>query len=336
MAFRGRLDTANDFMLHGWAHSDDLPDLPVHIDIVINQKLACKLLADCYRPDLEAAGLGNGRKAFWFNPSEYFTEVENLVEVYFSDTDQLLDNGRKIIAPLSAKGDDSLPSLVSQAKSRWRGDEPDAGLTWGSIMTGDSFFDEVEKHFRFTTYTRILEIGPGYGRLLKTLLDRGHPFASFCGVDLSKARVDKLRRQFDDDRIRFEIGDCSQYKLSQSFDIGLCSATFEHLYPSIEQTLVNLRAQIDLNGMLFVDFIMHDENLSLSRAYFEEESIGGAYIRIYSLQELEPLFNHAGFAIQAAHPVVLGAGLQGETIRRMLICASARLLRRAKAESLMD
>ena len=88
--------------------------------------------------------------------------------------------------------------------------------------------------------------------------------------------------------------------------------------------------------MLFVDFIMHDENLSLSRAYFEEESIGGAYIRIYSLQELEPLFNHAGFAIQAAHPVVLGTGLQGETIRRMLICASARLLRRAKAESLMD
>lgn len=219
-------------------------------------------------------------------------------------------------------------NLASQAKSRWRGDEPDAGLTWGRVMTGDSFFDEVEKHFRFTAYTRILEIGPGYGRLLKTLLDRGHPFASFCGVDLSETRVDKLRRQFEDDRIRFEIGDCSQFQLSQSFDIGLCSATFEHLYPSIEQTLVNLRAQIDLKGTLFVDFIMHDEDFSLSRAYFEEKSIGGAYIRIYSLRELEQLFDQAGFTIQAANPLVLGTGFQGETIRRMLICASARHARR--------
>ncbi len=226
-------------------------------------------------------------------------------------------------------GNDSASNLVSQAKSRWRGDEPDAGLTWGSIMTGDSFFDEVEKHFRFTSYTRVLEIGPGYGRLLKTLLDRGHPFASFCGVDLSEARVDKLRRQFGDDRIRFEIGDCSQYKLSQSFDIGLCSATFEHLYPSIEQTLVNLRSQIDLNGVLFVDFIMHDEDLSLSQAYFEEESIGGAYVRIYSLQELERLFDQTSFTIQAANPLVLGTGFQGESIKRMLICARARHSQRA-------
>jgi SAM-dependent methyltransferase len=221
-------------------------------------------------------------------------------------------------------GNDFVSNLASQARSRWRGDGPDAELTWGSIMTGDSFFDEVEKHFPFTSYTRILEIGPGYGRLLKTLLDRGHPFASFCGVDLSEARVDKLRRQFSDDRIRFEIGDCSQYKLSQSFDIGLCSATFEHLYPSIEQTLVNLRSQIDLNGLLFVDFIMHDENLSLSQAYFEDESIGGAYIRIYSLPELERLFDQADFTIQTARPLVLGTGFQGETIRRMLICARAR------------
>ena len=323
MAFLGRLDTANDFMLHGWAHNEALPNLSLHVDIVINRHLMCKLLADCYREDLEAAAFGNGRKAFWFNPHQYLVGPENLVEVYISGTDQLLDNGRQTIQPLSVKGDDCLLNLKSQAESRWRGDEPEAGLTWGNIMTGDTFLDEVEKYFRFTPGTRIVEIGPGYGRLLRTLLDRRHLFSSFLGIDLSAARITKLRRRFVDDRIRFEIGDCANFRFSEPFDIGLSSATFEHLFPSIEQTLMNLRSGINPHGMLFIDFIMYEETLSLSRAYFEAESAGGAYIRIYSRGELEYFFDHAGFAIQAVHEIALGKS-SGVSIRRVLVCAKAR------------
>jgi phospholipid N-methyltransferase len=313
MAFLGFLDVAEESSIEGWAHSDTLPNLPLHVDVLINRRRVVKLLADSYRWDVEAAGFGDGRKGFGFNPSAYLTLPENIVEVYISGTDQLLNGGLRTIRNAQA-----------MAESRWRHDEEDAWLTWGSLMTGDTFFDEVEKHFRFTPDVSIIEIGPGYGRLLKTMLDREHPFRSFHGLDLSEPRISKLKRQFTDDRIHFEIGNCSDFVFSEHFDVAFCSATLEHLFPSIEQTLVNLRSQIKANGMVFLDFIMQDEGLSGSKAYFEDEARGGAYIRIYSQQELEGFFELAGFTITALQPIVLGKGSQGESIKRCLVCATPR------------
>lgn len=324
MAFIGHLDSAGESGLNGWAHTDSLPNLSVHVDIVINRRRVSKLLADSYRSDVEAAGFGNGRKGFWFNPFEYLAFPENLVEVYISGTDHLLYNGRQIIRNFSVKEDTPPLDPRSKAESRWRHNEEDPSLTWGSIMTGDTFFDEVEKHFRFAPDVSTIEIGPGYGRLLKTMLQREYPFGAFHGLNLSAERTSKLSRQFTDDRIHFETGNCSDFIFTESFDVAFCSATVEHLFPSIEQTLMNLRAMMKTNGMVFIDFIMQDETLSVSKAYFEEESRRGAYIRIYSRQELERFFDQAGFAIVAVHPIVLGTGPQGESIKRALVCATLR------------
>lgn len=103
MAFLGHLDAADEFLLHGWAHSEALPKLSLYVDIVINRRLVCRLLADSYRHDIEAAGFGDGRKAFSFNPFEYLSAAENLVEVYVSGTDQLLYGGRRVLPDLSSK-----------------------------------------------------------------------------------------------------------------------------------------------------------------------------------------------------------------------------------------
>jgi SAM-dependent methyltransferase len=214
------------------------------------------------------------------------------------------------------------PSL--KAESRWQGDEDDASLTWGNLMTGDSFFDRVEEHFHFSDEVRVVEIGPGYGRLLRTMLQRNYPFRSFLGLDLSEARITKLRRQFFDSSVQFEVGNCSNFKFDGPFDLGLSSATFEHLFPSIEQALMNFRSNMNSGGMLFIDFIRQDEVLAVSKAYFEPDSAGGAYIRIYSRQELDRFFTQAGFVVEAVHPIVLGKGAQGEPINRALVCATAR------------
>jgi len=168
-----------------------------------------------------------------------------------------------------------------------------------------------------------VEIGPGYGRLLKTILQRNYPFRSFLGMDLSEARISKLRQHFRESRIHFEIGNCSNFRFDEPFDVALSSATLEHLFPSIEQTLMNLRSNMSSGGMLFIDFIRQDEALAIANAYFEPDSAGGAYIRIYSRQELERFFNQAGFVIEAVHPIVLGKGAQDEPINRALVCARA-------------
>ena len=79
---------------------------------------------------------------------------------------------------------------------RWSGDEPVAELTWGRVMTGDSLWSVYQRYRRFTPNDAILEIGPGYGRLLRTALEWNVPFRSYIGLELSKARVDRLEREF--------------------------------------------------------------------------------------------------------------------------------------------
>ena len=97
MSFDGHLDQADEFVLHGWAHSSQIPELTIHVDIVINGRLAARARAGDFRADLEVTGKGDGRKAFSFNPCEHWTKDENLVEIFISGTDHLLWNGRQVI-----------------------------------------------------------------------------------------------------------------------------------------------------------------------------------------------------------------------------------------------
>ncbi len=47
--------------IYGWAWRPDTPDQPVEIEIYIDGRLAQSTVASDYRPDLRAAGIGNGR-----------------------------------------------------------------------------------------------------------------------------------------------------------------------------------------------------------------------------------------------------------------------------------
>jgi SAM-dependent methyltransferase len=274
--------------------------------------------ADCVREDLQSAGIGDGRKAFWFNPYEYLTGDENVVEVFIAGTDQLLVSGRRSIKS------QALPGNPSQSKSefRWRGDEDGASLTWGNVITGDTFVDAIDKCFMFVPETRILEVGPGYGRLLKTLLRRERQFRHFLGVDLSEFRVHNLGRTLGSPGIDFVVGNCATFRPSAAVDLVISSATFEHLFPSIQQTLSNLHASMQPGGWIFADFISSDESLNVSRAYFEADDLGGAFIRVYSRDELYRFFSSAGFGrIEIVHPFLLGYDGAGNPIRRALVTA---------------
>jgi hypothetical protein len=75
--------------------------------------------------------------------------------------------------------------------------------------------------------------------------------------------------------------------------------------------------------MAFIDFILADESLSISLAYFEAES--RVFIRIYSHDEIRALFTTAGLEIiDIIYPLVLGEGAGNITIRRALVAAIKR------------
>jgi SAM-dependent methyltransferase len=272
---------------------------------------------------LRREGIGDGCKGFVFHPVEYLREGPNRVEISYSATGKPLPNGEQLIVHRPAApgpAGRSKEDLLAISQLRWKGDEEDSWLTWGTRMTGESFIDAVAKIHTFSGEDRLLEIGPGFGRLLQTIQERRLSFATYVGLELSPARVEKLTTNFASPTIRFIAGDVMAGMFDVQCDVVLCSSTFEHLYPSFHGALGNLYRMSRGGAKLFIDFIWSDgdEGLEISRAYFEYTS---AYIRIYSRAELESLFPAAGFHVLAIEPVVLGRDRHGKDVRRELVVA---------------
>lgn len=90
----GFVDTLTPSEIIGWAHSPAEPNVPASVTIFVDGKYAATVKANIYRPDLQAVGLGDGRKAFRFDPAPYLGEGENAVRVAFAATGETVPNGR--------------------------------------------------------------------------------------------------------------------------------------------------------------------------------------------------------------------------------------------------
>jgi hypothetical protein len=65
-AVRGYIDRVRTSRIFGWAQNIDAPEAPVCLDIYAAGKFIGRVLANAYRDDLKAAGLGSGRHGFEF------------------------------------------------------------------------------------------------------------------------------------------------------------------------------------------------------------------------------------------------------------------------------
>jgi SAM-dependent methyltransferase len=189
------------------------------------------------------------------------------------------------------------------------------------MMTGDSFFDELSKRVDLSTLRdkKILEVGPGYGRLLSTLLARAIPYASYTALELSQDRVRQLTEKFGDNRTRFVAGDAMEDVVDKDCDLFVSSATFEHLYPNFTQAILNIGRQLKTGADLCVDFVQIDPDMLVSSAWFESQEAGGAFVRVYSRAEIDHLLNQCGVQVDSITSITAGVGFQGEAIRRILV-----------------
>jgi SAM-dependent methyltransferase len=216
------------------------------------------------------------------------------------------------------------------AKSRWRATAPGPELTWGKRLTGDAFVERAMAHHAFGPDRTVLEIGPGYGRILRTCLERSVPFRRWVGLDLSAENVRHLSREFPDPRIEFVQGDAESARLDTPVDTVISSLTFKHLYPSFELALRNIAGQLSERGLVLFDLIEG------SGRNFESDEV--TYVRQYSRKEVRKLLarvalelvgfdtvahdrDHVRLLVVAA---ATGDGQRPRAIRRRLGRTSAR------------
>ena len=174
--------------------------------------------------------------------------------------------------------------LWKRSRTRWRQSGPGNNLTWGLRVSGDSFISKVSSYHVFDFKKNILEVGAGYGRLLRSCLKQQVPFGKYVAIDISKENVRYLRKKFPGNKIHVVHGDAENCSFDTKFDVVLSSLTFKHLFPSFEKTLHNVANYVHPGGMFFFDLIEGN------RRGFEDDGL--TYFRWYERSEiLEVLSN---------------------------------------------
>lgn len=212
---------------------------------------------------------------------------------------------------LQRLGFGSPDALWRRSRTRWQKAVPDPDLTWGRQVTGDAFVRKVESYGGFGIETSLLEIGPGYGRLLQSCLDLKVPFKDYCALDISASNLEWLRSRFAADDRTFIQGDAETATLPSRFDSLISSLTFKHLFPSFELALRNIVRFARPRALVFFDLL---EGRS---QFFERDRI--TFIRRYSRQEVSDILARTELELVAFDAVQHDAEHQ-----RLLVVARAR------------
>jgi SAM-dependent methyltransferase len=170
--------------------------------------------------------------------------------------------------------------------------KPDAALTWGVELTGDAFVAKAAQHGAFGPVKDVLEIGPGYGRLLKAALTAKQPFRSYTALDISQQNLDYLRKAFAAPNIRFVHGDAETVALDGAYDTVVSSLVFKHLYPTFGRALTHLAKFVCGGGRFCFDLLEGEVE-----PYFEHGGVN--YLRYYTRPEVERLLTSAGLRLAA-------------------------------------
>lgn len=307
---RWHIDKCTDHVISGWFDNDG----PLEsVAIFVNGNHAVDIKPHVYRKDLDEAGIGDGCRSFVTTVAEHLNREQNIVEFFFE--------GRRVDCKMVSVDDPGSADyrklkLLRSSKRRWKGDEEAHHLTWGVMLSGDELWRIYMAHHEFQMTDRILEIGPGYGRILAAQLDCGIPYAKYVGVELSAARTESLRREFRSEKISFSCADINHWGGDEIFDIVISSSTFEHLYPDFSRALENVKGHLAMQGKSFIDFIDGPSQ----RAF---EPVGGAFVRGYSDDELFEIYERCELKIHAIEKCRLGTTPDGTPIDRKVVFATA-------------
>lgn len=193
-----------------------------------------------------------------------------------------------------------IPSLNERAKWRWGHAIESEWLTWGKILSGDTIVDAVSRHATLAG-SRILEIGPGYGRFFRSLKERRIHFAKYAAIDLSAQRSRELRRNYPDGR--FVWGDIESFRDVEPLapcDLVVATLVFKRLCPTFQPAATNCRWLLAPGGKLIFDV----PETGVDWPTTEEAQMGsfesgwgyGAFSKSYRREEVCELLEAAGFA----------------------------------------
>jgi hypothetical protein len=157
MGWIGCVDTLTDTCISGWAADDVERDKAVQVDVIVNAQRVATVPCEVFREDLLAAGIGDGRKGFRFDPSAQLRPGRNILEVRYAGTDLTVRKGR----------------------GHW------VRRREGRISEWDvAFLAALEAYYEFRPEHHVCGIGEGARELKRVLFEAGIPFSKFTSLEV--------------------------------------------------------------------------------------------------------------------------------------------------------
>src|SRR5437763_5128815 len=98
---RSFLDEVGRYRIAGWAQDEAQPDAALSLLILIDDALVARVLANRHRPDLAAAGIGDGRHGFRFEfPDSLSSGERHVVRVCREADGADLDGSPAVLEPV--------------------------------------------------------------------------------------------------------------------------------------------------------------------------------------------------------------------------------------------
>lgn len=189
--------------------------------------------------------------------------------------------------------------MKAEARKRWIGAKPNKHLTWNKEVSGDAFVKKILTYGQFIANKNILEIGPGYGRLLKAILKENLAFKNYYGIDLSAENISYLKKTFNASNIHFINGNAEDVTLDIKFDTILSSLTFKHIFPTFEKALYNISRHMAENGIIFFDLIEGNGGV-----FYDD----GTYIKFYDKIKVKDILGRCQIKLVGFDKVVHAPG----------------------------
>jgi glycosyltransferase involved in cell wall biosynthesis len=113
--WRGSLDAASREQIDGWAWDPRTPDVPLRLLVVANGEIIGRLLANRFRDDLAAAGIGDGRHAFTFSIPGGLSALARQVIQVVGESDSCEITGSPVVLSPGTGFDEPLKNAIAAA-----------------------------------------------------------------------------------------------------------------------------------------------------------------------------------------------------------------------------
>jgi hypothetical protein len=135
-SYQGFHDLADCNWIAGWAWDRNQPNTPINLDIYDGSTLIGTVTANIYRPDLQAAGIGNGAHGFAFaTPASLKNGQPHTIHVKFPGTSTNLTSSSKTVvcgvgaAPASYQGFHDVADCQWIAGWAWDRNQPNTPIS---------------------------------------------------------------------------------------------------------------------------------------------------------------------------------------------------------------